>query len=71
MVIRMSPQLTAGLKQFARIALVSAIPIILQSIQSEVPIKQTLLAIFVSVLMGVDKYVHENPRMALEGIVPF
>jgi hypothetical protein len=64
--------LLEGLKQFGRVALFAALPVIVSSLQEgSFDWKVTGLAVFVAVLAAVDKWVHENENTELTGITPW
>ena len=65
-----------GVKQLCRNALVAVLPIIITGINSDtgafsINWQVVFATAVVAVLMGIDKYVHKDPSVKADGIVPF
>lgn len=60
-----------ALKEFARMALLSILPIIITSLEADqLDIKTVGITLIVAILRSMDKWVHENPSIPMDGISP-
>jgi hypothetical protein len=60
-----------GLKELGRIALISAVPIIILSLETATfDYKALFVAVAVAVLKAIDKLIHKSD-IELNGLVPF
>ena len=60
-----------GLKELGRIALISAVPIIILSLETATfDYKALFVAVAVAVLKAIDKLIHKSD-LKLNGLVPF
>lgn len=62
---------TEGVKQFGRVVVVAAVPVLVLALESGMNWKATLTALAIAVLMAVDKYLHVNENVEVKGLVPF
>lgn len=59
-----------AIKEFIRVIILSALPVIIMAIESGDFSKPTIIAIVVALLRGLDSWVHENPNIDSKGISP-
>lgn len=68
----MRSSIIEGFKELGRVALIAAIPLLVTSIESgHVDYKVLLTAVSIAVLRALDKWVHEEPNIKSNGILPF
>lgn len=68
----MTDAVIEGLKQFARVVLAATLPIIIAGLsKGSIDINGVIIAAVMATLMGVDKWVHENPNIKANGLSPF
>lgn len=62
-----------GAKQLLRVALAGVVTNVATSLTNVQPItvRGVLIAAAIAILMGVDKYLHEDPKIPVRGLAPF
>lgn len=61
-----------GVKEIARVAMIAVIPIAITGLETNtIDWRVICVTAFISILKGLDKFVHKNESMKSNGIVPF
>lgn len=61
-----------GLKEFARIVTLAALPLAATALEAgQLFTKATLITLAVAVLRGVDAYIHQNKSIKANGLLPW
>jgi hypothetical protein len=64
--------LTEAAKEFARIAVLSLLPLVVAALEAgNLFTKATLVALAVAVLRALDSYIHNNKNIKANGLLPF
>ena len=68
----MSKALVEATKEFGRIVLLAAVPVVATALESgSLFTKAMLVALAVAVLRAIDSYIHERKDIKVNGLIPF
>lgn len=68
--------ITEGVKDALRVSVIAILPVILAGINSStgtfnIDWKVVMATLVVAIIKGIDKWVHVNPNMKANGLLPF
>jgi hypothetical protein len=68
----MRDSIKEALKELARTGLIAALPVLVSMLQAGTfDYKVLITAVAIALLRAIDKYVHEEPSINAQGIIPF
>lgn len=61
-----------AIKELMRVGIIAALPLVIDGLsKGALDLKLVGIAALIAVLRAVDKYVHEEPKIKSDGIIPF